>query len=149
MPIPPTLLGIILAAVDAMAVTDGYHFDYGPANVMRPADRIYPQDFVTAREEEPAGVQMAGKLTQDIVLTFRTLVPKGTGSAMDQAGKVVSDHKRLMGALETTLKASPGFLLVEPVSAVAKLRLSRAVPAEVTLTYRLRYRQDRQNPESA
>lgn len=148
MPIPTSLLTLVLAGIDAMSIASGYHFDYGPANVMRPAARTYPQDFVTAREEAYQGVQMAGKNTQVITLSFRVLVPKGAGAAQDEVEKVKADHLRLMESLDPALRAAGGYLYANPATATWTPRLSRAIPAEVTVVFPLTYRQDRANPDS-
>ncbi|MEO7957875.1 MAG: hypothetical protein ABIW76_14405 [Fibrobacteria bacterium] len=148
MPIPTSIIDLIAAGVDAMSVVSGFNMDYGPVDIVDPAARTYPQDFLEFQEEGPLGTQMAGKQTSAFALTFLTLVPAATGLSKDeQAERAKEDHKRLMEALTPSLQAV-GLLYHEPVSASWTPRLVRAVPIELKTTYRLVYRQDRANPAS-
>lgn len=147
MSISPSMIAIIAAGVDTMSLGTGYNFNYGPVDIHDPAERVYPQVFLEYGEESPAGVQMAGKITNSIPLTFRVIVAKGVGLIDAEIAVVTDDIKKLMENLQSALSAV-GLLYHEFVSATWKPRLVRAYPAEVNMVFNLVYRQDRANPAS-
>jgi len=147
MPIPYSMLSIISAAVDAMSVSGGDNFDYGPVDIFDPARRIYPQVYLEYTDESPAGTQMAGHTTQGIDLTFRVLIAKGAGAIDAEIAKVLDDVKRLINSLQASLSAV-GVLYIDPVSAHWEPRLVAAYPAQLSATFRFVYRQLRANPAS-
>lgn len=147
MSIPATMIGIIATAVDAMSISAGDNFNYGPVDIHDPALRVYPQVFLEYTDEVPSGTPMAGHTTQAVPLTFRAIIAKGTGTIDDQVGKVLVDLKKLLDALQAPLSAV-GLLYIEAVSAKWKPRLVRAYPAELSVIVNLVYRQSRSNPAS-
>lgn len=147
MSISPNMIAIIAAGVDTMSIGTGYNFNYGPVDIHDPAARVYPQVFLEYGEESPAGVQMAGKITNSIPLTFRIIVAKGAGSIDSEVAVVTDDIKKLMENLHSAL-AAVGLLYHDFVSATWKPRLVRAYPAELNMIFNLVYRQDRANPAS-
>lgn len=147
MSISPNMIAIIAAGVDTMSIGTGYNFNYGPVDIHDPASRVYPQVFLEYGEESPAGVQMAGKITNSVPLTFRVTLAAGAGLIDTEIAKVTDDIKKMMEALQATL-SGVGMLYHDFVSATWKPRLVRAYPAELSVIFNLIYRQDRANPAS-
>lgn len=147
MSISPNMIAIISAGVDSMAIGTGFNFNYGPVDIHDPASRVYPQVFLEFGEELPTGVQMAGKITSSIPLTFRVIVAKGVGAIDAEISAVADDLKKLMDSLQPALSAV-GMLYHDLVSIVWKPRLVRAYPAELNMIFNLVYRQSRTNPVS-
>ncbi len=149
MPIPTNLFALIASGVPTMAPPP-YNFAYGPVDVFDPAAWIPARPQVFLEEsgwDLTPGSQRVNSLAQSGLFTFRAIVPKGPGASDVEMNKVDSDIKRLMQALNESLRAA-GMLPSSYQGTKKAYRLVDAYPGEVRVNYVLAWRQDRQNPES-
>ncbi len=140
MPIPSNLVTLLATAVDAMSIAGGFNFDYGPVDIHRPADRVYPQVFLEYDAETEGGVQAAGHSTHALPVTFKVFMAKAAD--MDaEGGKFLDDIKKMLNSF-----SGAGFLYYENERTKFTRRLVYAYPLQVEHTFDLVYRQDRANP---
>jgi hypothetical protein len=95
----------------------------------------------------PAIGSVVGRYTIDQIVAFRCLVPAVEGVPDDEAAaRVENDIKKLMNALEPTLKAA-GMTYADYVgSSPPVFRLVRAYPVQVTVNFNIRFRQLKSAP---
>lgn len=146
--IPAPLMDLIVAGVDAMATPD-YNFAYGPPDTYPIVDTGAPLVFTESAGEtgQPAEGHPVGRYTQDAPTSFRVLVPAPTAPVTvdEQVVKVVNDFKKLLNALEPVLKAA-GMQYADFAGDAKQYRLVAAYPAQVTITFTIRYRQLKSAP---
>lgn len=147
--LPTNIRGVIEAGVDAMDAPT-YNYAYGPVDVFDAAQWPdgSPQVFLEEGGWNPGTITgTVGKITQSTLLTFRVVVPKGPGDIDPELDNVDSDIKRLMGALEESLRAQGCFVQLF-LGSLKKYRLVVARPGEISVRYGLTWRQNRLNPTS-
>jgi hypothetical protein len=144
MAFPSQFLAALTDAVALMRVADGYHHDYGPANVARPSEWVLPQASVEYGDGAARGAQRLGAIEINLPVVIRVVCPApvSPATAQDICDGVIQDFKRLLNALEKlqTLR-NAGLIRLEFQTEKNAWRLVAAAPAEVTLTYSLWYRQ--------
>lgn len=146
MAIKTSLISALKTAYGLMTPAAGFNYDWGDLDDYIPASRVYPCAFFNFQEEEAINEEdnVVEKYTNDFNLVIDVIVDD-TAAVDTYLDNAEDDFKHMMADETATLRAA-GMLDYEYIDSSREYTNVRKYPGKMTLTFKIRYRQEQTAP---
>ena len=138
----------IETAIDAMTTGGGYNFAWGPVDIFNPAEWVLPQGFLSFPDESGRDNLVVNAYEQDWPLQIRVIVGAVDDVDTDTVCEQVADDLKKCFEMNFDTFRAAGLIEYDYEGFTRTYRRSNLIPAEVAVTFVLRYRQSRRTPST-